>query len=128
MNPSSASIARCLQGAYRILRIAERLQEQDPVEPATGEPRHRIQLRQIASDELQARRRGTQEVAADIDTYGGGRTVTNQLGKLAAVAASDIKHRPSGDVAQKVPLRRPLDKPIQRVLLGTGLLVVRSEF
>jgi hypothetical protein len=91
---------RCLQGADWILRVAERLQEQDPVERATGKPGHRIQLREIGSDELQARRRGTEEVVTDIDTYGGGRTVSNQLSVLATAAATDIEHRPSGDITQ----------------------------
>ena len=41
-----------------------------------------------------------EEVATDIDTYGGGRTVSNQLSELATVAATDIEHRPSGDITQ----------------------------
>jgi hypothetical protein len=52
------------------------------------------------------------EVATDIDTYGCSRAMSDQLSELASVAASDIEHRPSGDIAQKVLLRRPLDKPI----------------
>jgi hypothetical protein len=85
-------------------------------------------LKEIASDELQSRRRCTEEVATGIDTYGGDRTVSNQLSELASVAATDIEHRPSGDITQKVSLRRPLDEPIQRVLSGSGPFVVRSEF
>jgi hypothetical protein len=103
---------RCLQGAYWILRIAERLQEQDPIECATSKLRHRTQFREIALDELQVRRLGIKEVTTDIYTYRGGRTVSNKLSELGTVAATDIEHRTSGDITQKVSLRRPLHKPI----------------
>jgi hypothetical protein len=69
-------------------------------------------MRQISLDELQVRRLGTKEVATDIDTYRGGRTVSNKLSELGTVAATDIEYRPSGDITQKVSLCRPLDKPI----------------
>jgi hypothetical protein len=68
------------------------------------------------------------KIATDIDTDGGGRAASNQLSELASVAATDIEHRPPGDIAQKVSLRRPLEKPIQRVFPASGPLVVWSEF
>ncbi|GAA2149137.1 hypothetical protein GCM10009844_28430 [Nocardioides koreensis] len=79
-------------------------------------------------DQFQARDRDTEEVATDIDTDGGSRTVSNQLSELASIAATEVEHRPSGDIAQKVSLRRPLHESVQRVLPGAGPLVVRSEF
>jgi hypothetical protein len=67
---------------------------------------------QIPLDQLQARQRCTEEVAADIDTYGRGRAISNQLYELASVPATKIEHRPAGDITQKVSLRGPLDKPV----------------
>src|SRR5690349_18103173 len=120
--------ARCLQSADWICRVAERLQEQDPVERAASKPRHGIQLIEIALDQFQARHWDTEEVATDIDTDGGSRTVSNQLSELASVAATEVEYRPSGDIAQKISLRWPLHESVQRVLPGAGPLVVRSEF
>jgi hypothetical protein len=103
---------RSLQGEDRILGIAERLQEQDSIKGAIGKSGQRTQLTKIASDELQVRRLGTQEAAANINTYGGSRTVSNKFREFGTVATTHIEHRLSGDITQKVSLCRPLDKPI----------------
>src|SRR5690606_12857453 len=87
----------------------------------------RTQLRVVASDELQVRRLGRKEVAADIDTNRGGRAVSHKFRELGAVAAADIEHRPAGDITHKLSLRGPLDEPIERVFLRSGPLVIRSE-
>ena len=58
------------------------------------------------------RRSGRKELATNIDTYTGGRTDSDKLVELGTVAATDIEHRPSGDITQQVSLRRPLDEPI----------------
>ena len=42
----------------------------------------------------------------------GGCAVSNQLSELAAVAATDIEHRQSGDITQKVSLRGHSTQPI----------------
>ena len=63
-------------------------------------------------NELQPRRRRTEEVAADIHTDGAGRTLADQLSELASVTATEIEHRESGDIAQKDPLSWPLDESI----------------
>jgi hypothetical protein len=103
------------------------LQEQDSVKGATREFGYRLQLRKIALDELQARRLRTHKSPAYVDTNGGGCTVFDKFRELAAVTATNIKYGPPSDVTQKRALRRPLDKPIQRVLPSARPLVITSE-
>ena len=119
--------ARCLQGADRVLRVAEGLQEQDPVEGAARHRRHGVQLVQVALDQLQPRCRSAREVATHIDPDASSRPVSDQLSELPSVAATEVEHRPSAHVTEQVALRGPLNEPIQRVLPVTGPLVVRSE-
>ena len=105
--------ARCLQCADWILRVAERLQEQDAVERTASKPRHGVQLIEIACDQFQARGWGTEKVATDIDADAGSSPLSDELSDLASVAATEVEYRSSGDIAQKVPLRGPLHKPVQ---------------
>jgi hypothetical protein len=57
-----------------------------------GKPGYRIQVIQIALEELQVGRRRAEEVATDIDTDTAGRAVSDQLSELAAVAAADVEY------------------------------------
>lgn len=120
-------VARSPECMDRILRVAERLQEQDPVEPPTGEGRHCGQVGEVALDEFQTRRLGD-EVVTDVDPDRGHRTVLHQLRNFRAVTAPGIQHGRACDVPEQAPLRGPLDQPIQRVLPGPRLLVARCEF